>query len=834
MSTPFAIFRKNQTFWMAGLVLLSLLAFVVAPAIETASQAFRGATGDEAVVVKWEGGLITVADLNHNTQKHGNLVRFLNSLAEEVVAAGGVPQVPGFEYDPQTRQIVGLGIQSSTNQLDICRGRILATEAERLGITFSDDSIDEFIRLFCDRKITNKRLAEILQESTSGRLSNFDLREMLKRELSALVVGQIARAGIYAQPPGKTFRDFEKLNQTAKVEAFPVFVDQYISQVTGEPTEAEIQTIYQAGSQSAPDPTSPNPGFVRRYQANVEYVEANLTEWTERAKADITEEQLREEYEQRKLMGRLQVPVTEDEGDAGTAEAPAAETPATEATTAEEAATPSQPAAEEPSAVEAPAAETQSTETPAAETPASDEQSRAGTRGTAVRLVNFVQSETAPGSDLPPPVVQPPQLGQDAANAAAEAAEASEPANATEEAAPAADKAPAEAEAPQTPGAADEPAETPEDASTEAAAAEVASPSEADPNAPGLAADAEAAAEEAAPAMRDQTFEEAREEILESLARDAASPAMQQALEELVNKHMNPYYAAYRQYEAFSNNDELADKDEEESRTPPARPDIKKIATELGLKYVETGMVDITTLSQTQFGGGPVNGDGLSGTVAENLMTPQLLELFRPVQSIYYDQQALMTGGNFDFLQFISWKTAERLPYAPELPEVRDEVVDAWKRQQARVLASAAASVLAKKVTTGESAWQAALDTNEQALVVQTAPFTWMTRFNEYIMPSNVPTLDTVGTEFMRAVFSAKVGQPFVAPNQPQSAYYVTRVLEFAPSEQELQERFNADPTKSGPLGIARQEVNETFLDWYQNLERRLGVEWQINPGSIN
>ena len=59
-------------------------------------------------------------------------------------------------------------------------------------------------------------------------------------------------------------------------------------------------------------PNSPEPGFLRLYQANTEYVEANLQDWIEREKEKLTEEQLREEYDRRIALGQLKVPVIDE------------------------------------------------------------------------------------------------------------------------------------------------------------------------------------------------------------------------------------------------------------------------------------------------------------------------------------------------------------------------------------------------------------------------------------------------------------------------------------------------------------------------------------------
>lgn len=749
MSNPFAAFRKNQKAWMAGLVLLAILAFVIAPAIDTAKSAFTGGGGGTATVVRWNGGKITVADLQNKATKHSGLVRFLNGIAREVIDAGGQPQVPGFGYNPQTQQIVGWGIQADSSEEDLCRTSILVAHGKKLGISFSDEAIDEFLRAYCDGKLPTERVAEILDETTGGNLSWFEARELLKEELTAMVVGQVARSGLYSQPPGKTFRDFMKLNQTAKVEAFPVLVDDYLSQVTSTPTDAEIQAIYDAGAARAANPNSSEPGFGRRYQANVEYVQANLKQWTDREKAKLTEEQLREEYDKRVELGQLQAPVQEavtdtpaDAEESDSAAAPASEAPAEETTRQEEEANSENTSGDQPSA--------------------GDQSQTKQLQKT--RLVSFAQE----ADNTPPPVVQPPQLDEVAK-----------------------DPADAQSTSGETPAAAE-------------------------------------------PEMRTQTFEEAKEAIADSLAQEAAIPAMREALTQILNDVMVPYYGAYREYEAFASSG--LEKDEDgEVRQVPTKPDLKKVAESLGFVYSETGLLDGVKLSQLPFGLGNIQSEdpNTSGSVANVVMSPAL-GLFRPMQSNYFDQAALMDGRTPEFLQYLFWKTEDKQAYIPELDEVRDEVIDYWRRQQAQKLAEAEASSLAKKVGGATDPWSGALSETQKSLIVATDPFPWMSRFGEFTMTANVAKLDAVGGEFMQRVFTATPEQVVVAPNGNRSVFYVVRIADFNPSTDELQQRFNADPIKSGPMGIARDESNQLVMDWYQNLESSMGVEWQMNLGQMN
>lgn len=792
MSNPFATFRKNQNYWMAGLVLLSILAFVVAPAIMQIQESVSGGGSGGAVVVRWNGGQMTVADMQNAVQKHGALVRFLNDLAQEVVQAGGEPKVPGFFYDHQSKQVLRLGIDSNSDEESIARTRILAVKAKRLGVEFSDDAVDEFIVAFCDRKVSTQRIAEILQEASGGRLSNFDVREQLRHELASMVVRSTASTGFYATVPGEAYQDFLKLNRTAKAEAFPVFVADYMDKVQGQPSEMEIQAIFDLGSMQIANPNSPEPGFVQPYQADLEYVESNIQQWVEREKAKLTEEQLRAEYDRMVKLEQLKVPVDAKPANSDNA------APADSEAAVEPAAEPAPESAAEPTTEAAPVSTETETETetetsepaavdsttpaessapvepaPASElnldppAPATGDSSALPTTGPSykVRLISAPQADSA----APPPVEQPPELSTEDADTAAAT---TTPSTDTELGAKSADAA-------------------------------------------------------ATPEMRTQTFEEAREQIADRLARDAAIPALDAALTNILEKVMKPYYGAYRQYAAFRD----ADLATGTKKVPePARPNLKKLVEEAGLTYGQTGMTDGFKLVQTQFGKSSIRQDelGLSGAVANTAMNQQL-PLFQPMQSSYFDQETLQQGQMPEFFQYIFWKTEERPVQIPQLSEVRAQVVDYWKRLQARKLAEAAATVLSKKVSgSADAPWKDALSTAEQSLVVATDPFSWITRMGDYNMPTNVNKLEQVGNEFMQNVFSAHPGAVTVAPTENKSIYYVVRIVDYTPDEASLQQRFNADPDKRGPISIAQEESNLLVQDWYQNLYEELEVKFEI------
>jgi len=156
---------------------------------------------------------------------------------------------------------------------------------------------------------------------------------------------------------------------------------------------------------------------------------------------------------------------------------------------------------------------------------------------------------------------------------------------------------------------------------------------------------------------------------------------------------------------------------------------------------------------------------------------------------------------------FIYWREQVVPEQVPPLNDVREEVVRAWKLQQALPLARAQAERMAKQAA--EAARPLAeVFADNAAKVITTNPFTWMTLG---ALPGSMrrepPRLSVVtgkttggegvtiagaGQDFMQAVFDLDVGQVGVAVNQPQKFVYVVRVLTVEPSDEQRREAFFA------------------------------------------
>lgn len=846
MSSPLATFRKHRTYWMAGLVLLAIMAFVVAPAIDFMQGAMRNYNGGDKIVVRWNGGRITTSELERGRQHHYKFVRFLSTLAREVLESGGQPQIPEFAFSRESKQIIDLGVNVQSSSLAVIETRMLADFAKLNGIEFDDDAADQFLVAFCDKCVSPERLAEILRESTDKQVTEFDLREMIKLELGAIVARQMALRGWsndfkpdeyqrvrLTQTPGDMWSDFLKLNQSVKIEAYPVLVSDFLKSVTGEPTEAEILAIYEKGKNRIPSPVIPEPGFMRDYKANFEFVEGNFSDWMAKEKAKITEDQLKAEYDKMIGLGQLKYDPSLDKPKKST-EPGAAESPSTPT---ENAPAPTPPTSSSPeNKPEATAPD------PAA--PSAPEQGAPGTPDAKATDPAPTTTPSAPATIVPETPATP----------------ADDPAPKQQSSLPAASSIrlvsaqidPKPADQPVAPAAQTTTAPTTTQPATEQPAAATVGASNAaqgsvnvgqgsvdlppvvvQPVAPGTEAThstgtAAAAGTATKPELRNKTLEEAREELLESLARAAVIDSLQKELTS-ANEQMLKYANAYRQQAAL-----LKEGIQPESKA--TRPDLRKVA-EVGLKYGETGMVDRSKLYTTEIGRSTMSlqEQGMGQIPMPNYgMNNPNYGLFTPAQSLYFDQMAMLEQRTPDFRQYIFWKIDEQQAYVPELAEVRAEVITAWKTQKARQLATDEAAKVAKKVKGAEEPWKEALTVAQQSLVVTTEPFTWLSGFGETPRISNVPSLDTVGQEFMQKVFAASTGAAGFAPNQGQNIYYVYRVAETNPPIADLEARFAADPNKMAAHRVGLMTGQQIYTGLYETIENRLNVKWEMSPSYLD
>ncbi|MFO0958977.1 MAG: hypothetical protein U0800_16380 [Isosphaeraceae bacterium] len=252
----------------------------------------------------------------------------------------------------------------------------------------------------------------------------------------------------------------------------------------------------------------------------------------------------------------------------------------------------------------------------------------------------------------------------------------------------------------------------------------------------------------------------------------------------------------------------------------PPPPDLKALANKESLTYDSTPA--LTRDQADKFGAIGDSQLGFGGASRQVKFGEWLFEersgLYEPVElSDMLDRY------------FLAWKTEEIAPEVPPLSKIRDEVVRAYKLEQALPLARKAAEALAEQARkAGGDLRQAAesrpvLVTVPTSKVQPTPPF--YAQLGRYIppRPNDLPPLVDVGDDIREAAFGLEPGGVAVAPNQSRSIFYVLAMANRTPAS------FEAFFSPYGERLLlsyeARKEAEERqFGEWLATLRRAAGL----------
>ena len=823
MASPFSYFRKNQRLWMAAAVLIAILSFVVAPMLQsfTGRGSVSGRRDANAKAASWSGGSITQDQLDIELGELAVANTFLKKLAFDVREKGGFPKVPEVRPD-----FALVGITPDTRDpSSILERKILAAEANRMGIHFDDQSVKTFLQKFVDGKLSGEQIQKALREVSGGRMSLVDFNRLMKEELAKNAVLRLANGGqryeeranaqglptAVLSPPSKNWQYFTRFKRRASVETFPVFVKDFEESIDGKPTDKELRELFEKGKELTRinQPILTEPAFMTPELADFEFIACDIEKIIDEEKTKITEELLRSEYERRAKEKVFDVPLTEEEKKAlqekieqekkeqqakepapanlpPTLDNPDSPAPAP-APAAEPAPAPATEPAPAPAAEPAPAPAADPAPAPAAEPappPAANPQS-SFTQNQASRLVSFQDPAPVPPVEVPAPV---------------------QPA--------------AETPAPETPAAVPQATEVPANPvpanplpATALPAAAL--PATENPSVAPSAAPQATPPEAPAVPMRTQSFEEVKEALARELAAGPAFRVLEQRVNEMRDL-METYAANRRAWERA-----VAEKDT--SMKEPEMLNLQQIADKYGFQFGRTGLVDVRTASSLPIGRSRVSrGPRMQPFEFPNLIrfapnpneSDSLGNLYMPLQST-----ALLT-------RYLFWKVAHEASSTPSFETARESVTSVWKMQRAAEKAESKAKAIATKASSASLAESLESDT-ERGLVVRPTPFSWfnplMADFD--IQLSNVENLKPLDNDFMEKVFAAEPGTTLVASDAAKEIYYVVKVLDFSPSEEDLMLSFSAAPNTGGVQNVSNMESSSLIRSWFSTVQKQLGFQ---------
>jgi hypothetical protein len=369
----------------------------------------------------------------------------------------------------------------------------------------------------------------------------------------------------------------------------------------------------------------------------------------------------------------------------------------------------------------------------------------------------------------------------------------------------------------------------------------------------------------------DEVLSRNREAIVKRIAEERARENMSKMLEDVQKKMDRFSGGAYRKW-MLANTAEK-EEGEETSETSPPKFDLAALANpEAGLTYHQTTMMSYEELAfdkyfretfvdrrwkkeqnpRTEIEELQIDNPGvaLPNYVFQN---KSKMNPFRAEDEIAGSAEGLYRN------QYVFWKTETRKEQTPAFEDIKDRVKRAWKvanstGKSARDLAKESAKRLADEINANKTTLKERF--GDSADVKETDEFTWYQNIELPTGEGSLPSLrffprqtrleevDMGEFRFLREVFRLSNKQAGVAMNDSGSIVYVVQVFDAADSSndtlrsqflrspfsrylQGLSGRNPNIPDEQGYVIASYNDMEYRSFDWYRQLERDYGVEWQ-------
>ncbi|MDR3635976.1 MAG: hypothetical protein P4L84_19395 [Isosphaeraceae bacterium] len=267
-------------------------------------------------------------------------------------------------------------------------------------------------------------------------------------------------------------------------------------------------------------------------------------------------------------------------------------------------------------------------------------------------------------------------------------------------------------------------------------------------------------------------FEQVKESVAIALADERSKAEIADRFTKVREDVLIPFAESY-----LEASDEIAE-EKKEGKTPtkalPKPTDLKDIAAKEGFEYDKSPLLTreqaehYGQVSEAEVGANPFSG-GKKFAV----------EFFEP-KSPLFEPMELTDARNRHYLVR---KTEDLPPRVPPLEEIKEEVVHAWKIDQARPLAMKAAEALADQVKKEGGKLKADVVDGHPVITTDPASRSQLSFMQPEPTPTDLPQLPHAGTALRDALFGLKDGAVAVAPNEPKTTYYVLTLKNRVPAK---------------------------------------------------
>ncbi len=873
MRSPFAIFRKYQKIAMVIVLVLIMIAFTLGDALsQTSGQlpasvmalitALVGASIAAFIGIQAGkpyhysiGGAIIGAALGfflvpggegniRVTTAMGDKLTFndINERMKNRNAANRIVQEAfskGFAFPEENPFLARMWNQSvqrymfgQASEQSIVTGFLMQTEADRLGISFSDDAVNHYLNQVSNNKMTKGDFHKLCNNLRLSELEAFDL---LRDELKARHA-MMALMPPTLETPEEYWEIYRRLNIQQRLDLAAIPVSAFAATIE-EPSKEDIEKFFNENKAFFPGQRGPTePGLRQPRKIRVGYFKVDYKA-AEAQAGEISDEDIETYYKENKerfrenpfpssqsaapKTGPVEAPLPGNEETTGT---DGEESPAKEekpATTETPESKPTEEKKETPPAEAKPEPKPEETkpEQPKAEEKPEPKEADAKPEAEKTEANEESSLLTKPTGDLL-------ALADTSSILLAQADEAKE--------------AEAKEEGDETKKADDPKPET------DSAVKALAVPPQTGTNPPN--ADGGPNPDLPEPKYR-ELDDDLRGEIRDLILRDRAFEQMQVIAKEARDQ----MFQIKDQYlGAIAGGLKPPEVDEYTER-------MKAYAEGKPLEYFVTGPLSYPELTDAEKY--PV-GSAIDPMNAQNSMAASD-QLFGSDAAKLYSP---FIGEDFNTRdQYVYWKVDDQADHIPELdePGVREQTIEAWKTQQAIPKAKERAEELAKQIKESEKPFAEAFgdvkvtdaEGAETITTQLTAPFSWLQTSsapspNPFAQQNSLPRLSSItgvekaGMEFMETVFEKmENGEIGVVPNADQSVFYVVQVTDREPATPEdqtaLRNRFlkenlfDANPMfgqQTPYQAIFNTRRNQIIQQWQQATMAKYGVQFYNDP----
>ena len=301
MSNPLRWFRQNSKILVVFLGIGAMAIFGLGPVFDVLSRSSSYESGDQnPVVAKWKGGTFKRSDLDLLRIRHSEVLRFQQGVG---LAAAVKMKEKGEDYRPLVTPVQPIEGGPSTSQAQIddelIERKMLAEKATSEGFVVSDSMIDEFLgQLSGDAGFSRADLEQINIDANQRRCSLAQIRRQLKSELLSRQMRIMSSGGKPFLPnPTESMELYSKISNRIECEVIPFPVSQFVDEVSEEPSNATLRSLYNDGKSRYSDPTGMKPGFKIGRRVVVQYFTADFKTFEQNEINKLTDAQVEAEYD---------------------------------------------------------------------------------------------------------------------------------------------------------------------------------------------------------------------------------------------------------------------------------------------------------------------------------------------------------------------------------------------------------------------------------------------------------------------------------------------------------------------------------------------------------